>query len=79
MKRVTRKVKCRYGVEYEVTFEDTQMGAIERGFNLMNHCCCWVCHNKECKEPRNEPINGCEEVCEIWGARNPWWCKKGEK
>lgn len=62
-------VTCRYGVPYEVEFEGTK-SAIARSFDLMTRCCCWVCHNHNCKEPHNEIIENCYEVCEIWSKKH---------
>lgn len=59
-----RKIKCRYGVEYEVEFSGSK-GACARSLKLMECCCCWVCHNHDCKEPRNEIIEVCGEVCTL--------------
>lgn len=58
-------VTCRYGITYDVEFIGTK-SSIARGCDLMTRCCCWVCHNHDCQEPRNEIIEGCHSVCEIW-------------
>ena len=63
------KVKCRYGVEYDVEFKGTR-GAIQRTVDLMTRCCCWVCHNRQCNQPRNEVLKDCGQVCEIWTRRH---------
>lgn len=63
--RKKRKVTCRYGITYEVEFEGS-IGAIERSFDSLTRCCCWVCHNHDCKEPRNEIIENCGHICELW-------------
>lgn len=60
-----RNVKCRYGVEYTVDPKGTE-GEIERFCDLMSRCCCWVCHNRECKQPRNEVIKDCQNVCDLF-------------
>ena len=58
-------VTCRYGITYDVEFIGTQ-AEIARGCQLMGRCCCWVCHNRDCKEPRNEVIKDCDKVCDIY-------------
>ena len=68
------KVTCRYGIEYSVTLKGSY-GAIYRTKDLLSRCCCWVCHNHDCKTPRNEKIDGCQESCELWGMR-PHPCEK---
>ena len=49
-------------------------GEIERGFQHCEDCCCWTCFNHDCKEPRNEIIPNCGEICEIWTKQH--YCKK---
>lgn len=61
----TKPVTCRYGVTYIATFNGSK-GAIERGFDLMTRCCCWVCTNIDCKDPRNEKLENCGKVCELY-------------
>ena len=56
---------CRYGVTYTTEWKGSY-GAIWRGWDLMQRCCCWVCHNHNCKEPRNEVIENCDNACELW-------------
>ena len=67
------KVTCRYGVEYEVEFFGTR-GACLRSVDLMKRCCCWVCHNRRCNEPRNEVLKDCNQVCELWTKQH--YCEK---
>lgn len=69
-----RTVTCRYGVEYIQEFCGTR-AAIERSFALMARCCCWVCHNHECKEPHNEVIPDCGNACELW-TKTPYCVQK---
>lgn len=73
-----KKVTCRYGVTYEVKAYGTR-GEQERLFNLLEECCCWVCHNHNCKKPRNEKLEGCENVCELWSSDKVPFCKTGWK
>lgn len=61
----TKEVTCRYGVTYLVMFRGTKE-EIAHNFDLMTKCCCWVCHNHECTEPRNEVFSECGKVCELW-------------
>ena len=69
-----KKVTCRYGVEYELKASGTT-GEFLRLFELMTRCCCWVCHNRACKTPRNEVVEECHENCKLW--TNMPYCKKG--
>ncbi len=69
-----KKVKCRYGVEYIVDGVSGTKGECERFFGLMGRCCCWVCHNYDCKEPRNEILSDCNNVCDLW-TKTPF-CKE---
>lgn len=66
-------VTCRYGISYEVEFKGTK-GEIWRGFNHCETCCCWTCYNYDCKEPRNEIIKDCFNICEIWTKKH--YCEK---
>lgn len=61
----TCTVTCRYGITYDVEFIGTK-AEITRGCQLMEKCCCWVCHNHKCKEPKNEILKDCDKVCDIW-------------
>ena len=63
----TQEVTCRYGITYKTTFEGSK-GAIWRSFDHCTRCCCWTCFNYDCKEPRNEILPGCCNVCEIWSG-----------
>lgn len=72
----TKEVTCRYGVTYKATFSGSP-GAVARTFDLMTRCCCWVCHNHDCKEPRNEKLNDCANVCELWWKIHP--CDRKEE
>lgn len=65
----TRNVTCRYGVSYPVMFKGDK-GAVERGFDLMSRCCCWICHNLKCENPRNEKLPDCNLVCELWTKKH---------
>ena len=72
-----KKVTCRYGVTYKATFSGSS-GAVARTFDLMTRCCCWVCHNHDCKPPitRNEILEDCGEVCKIFSGSNSTYCRK---
>ena len=56
---------CRYGVKYECGWTGTY-GELWRAWDLTRRCCCWVCHNYDCKEPRNEIIKDCNHNCDLW-------------
>ena len=76
---MTKKVKCRYGVEYKVTANGSR-GAQARLFDLLGRCCCWVCHNHECKKPRNEKLwPDCGRVCELWVSDKVPFCEAKRK
>lgn len=69
-----KEVTCRYGVTYKLDAIGPTEGSIIRLFDLMTHCCCWVCHNRDCKYPKNEIVSDCNNVCEIY-TKIPY-CKK---
>lgn len=66
---------CRYGITYTTKWNG-YYGTIWRSWNLMRRCCCWVCHNHDCKEPRNEIIKNCGNSCELWSKIH--YCEKKE-
>ena len=72
---MTKTVKCRYGVEYELTANGSH-GACKRLFDLMTHCCCFVCHNHDCKEPRDEKIENCDKDCELFNSEKAPFCER---
>ncbi len=72
---MTKNVKCRYGVEYKLTANGSS-GACKRLFDLMTHCCCFVCHNHDCKEPRDEKIENCGNVCELFNSKKAPFCER---
>lgn len=61
MKKQT--VTCRYGVTYKYEAQGSK-GQLFRLKTLLENCCCWVCHNHDCKEPRNEQIPDCDPEME---------------
>lgn len=67
--KIKKTITCRYGISYEVEFKGTK-GEIIRGFNHCEKCCCWTCYNHDCKEPRNEIIQNCGHICEIWTKKH---------
>jgi len=67
--RKKKIITCRYGISYEVEFKGS-IGAIERSFDSLTRCCCWVCHNHDCKEPRNEILENCGHICELWTKKH---------
>ena len=66
------KVRCRHGVEY-FTKANGSYAAICRLIKTLENCCCYVCHNRKCKQGRigkQECKNECElftknKYCEI--------------
>ncbi len=67
--RKKKIVTCRYGISYEVEFKGTN-GEITRGFDHCEKCCCWTCYNHDCKEPRNEILENCGHICELWTKKH---------
>jgi hypothetical protein len=67
--RKKKIVTCRYGISYEVEFKGTN-GEIVRGFDHCEKCCCWTCYNHDCKEPRNEILENCGHICELWTKKH---------
>ena len=62
---MNKRIKCRYGIEYTTNVNGTK-GEIFRFCDLMSKCCCWVCHNHDCNEPRNEIIKDCNVMCDLF-------------
>lgn len=62
---MTKRVKCRYGKTYAIDVYGSR-GEQARLVNLLEKCCCWVCHNRTCTTPRNEKIAHCGKICELW-------------
>ena len=57
-----KRITCRYGVKYTVPCEGTS-GEKRRLAEMLSKCCCFVCYNRLCKEPRDERLEGCQKVC----------------
>lgn len=66
-------VTCKYGITYDVEFIGSK-AEIERGCDAMTKCCCWVCHNQDCKNPKNEILENCQYLCELWTKKH--YCGK---
>lgn len=73
---MTKTITCRYGVTYKCEAKGTR-GELARLWHLLSECCCWVCHNRQCKTPRNEVVDGCGEICGLW-TKTPWCKKEGD-
>ena len=71
-----KEVKCRYGVTYKIDVKGSY-GEKERFYDMMSHCCCWVCHNHECKEPRNEILLDCKKECDLFTDKP--YCEREKK
>ena len=69
-RKVNFDVTCRYGITYNVELHGSE-GAKQRTVDMLSKCCCFVCHNHDCKEPRNERVS-CQFQCYLYGAKNPW-------
>ena len=52
-------VTCRYGVTYEYEVRGSY-GQKVRFNNYLKICCCFCCQNHDCKEPRDERLNECD-------------------
>lgn len=70
-----RKVTCRYGIEYSVEIKGTR-GVAWRTIDMLSKCCCFVCYNHDCKEPKDEIIP-CHNECLLFSKRT--FCGKEEK
>lgn len=69
MKR-TANITCRYGVTYACTANGSY-GETWRLFDMLSRCCCYVCHNRDCKEPRNRKLRNCNRDCQLY-TRTPY-------
>lgn len=69
-RKVNYEVTCRYGITYNVELHGSA-GAKQRTADMLGKCCCWVCHNHNCKEPRNERVS-CAMECFMYGAKSAW-------
>ena len=58
-------ITCRYGKTYSVRLEGSQ-GAKHRTIQMLQNCCCWVCYNRSCAQPKNEILPDCQNVCELY-------------
>ena len=67
------RVKCRYGVEYELEAA-SRGGPVRRLLDLLTSCCCFVCHNRGGTEPRDEKIENCGNVCELFNSEKAPFC-----
>ena len=76
MAKVKFPITCRYGIQYEVELHGSQ-GAKARTVDMLNKCCCFVCHNHDCKEPRDEKIPNCGHVCSFYTDKP--YCKRAKK
>lgn len=75
-RKVNFDMTCRYGITYNVELHGSE-GAKWRTIDMLGKCCCFVCHNHDCKEPRDERIP-CSMWCQIYGAKTHW-CEETKK
>ena len=61
----TQEVTCRYGVTYKATFLGSK-GEVERSFDNLTRCCCWMCRNHDCTKPENQIIPECGDICRVY-------------
>lgn len=64
-----KNIKCRYGINYDVDLKGSK-GAIARTANMLEKCCCFVCHNHNCDKPYDEKIE-CHNECELYFKNKP--------
>lgn len=69
------KVKCRHGVEYSLLARGTQ-GEVRRLKEMLSNCCCYVCHNRECKQGRIGKQE-CKNECELFTKNK--YCERKEE
>lgn len=69
-----KTITCRYGVKYTVKTMGNR-GAQRKLWDLLGRCCCWVCHNRHCEEPKDEILPDCKEICTAFYTKTPY-CKK---
>ena len=65
----TIQVKCRHGVTYSIEVKGTK-GSIFRLKQMLEDCCCYVCHNHNCATAR-EGKQDCRKQCEFY-TRTPY-------
>ncbi len=58
-------VTCRYGVNYKIELKGNK-ATIGRTIDMLSKCCCFVCFNHNCKHPKDEKIDGCKNICELF-------------
>ena len=66
------EIKCRRGVTYSIEAKGSK-GSIFRLKNMLEDCCCYVCHNHSC----SNVIDGkqkCNKECELYTTVP--FCKK---
>ena len=68
-------VTCRYGKIYSVRLQGRNAEKI-RTIRMLERCCCWVCYNRGCQQPKNEALPDCNTVCELF-TRTPY-CQRDE-
>lgn len=72
-RKVKFDVTCRYGITYNVELHGSE-GAKLRTLDMLKECCCFVCHNHDCKEPRDEQLLSCKKECQFYTDKP--YCKK---
>lgn len=74
-------VTCRYGITYTYNVTSGSKGARARLNELLSNCCCFVCHNHDCAEPRDERLDICDTMephllkCSIY-TKSPYCLRK---
>lgn len=58
------EIKCRHGVTYKVEFSGSK-AAIARTIKMLENCCCYVCYNRDCIQPRTGKQE-CKNECELY-------------
>ena len=68
------EIKCRRGVTYSIEAKGSK-GSIFRLKNMLENCCCYVCHNHNCSNVI-EGKQKCNKECELY-TTVPFCKKKG--
>lgn len=66
------EIKCRRGVTYSIEAKGSK-GSIFRLKNMLEDCCCYVCHNHSCSNVI-EGKQKCNKECELYTTVP--FCKK---
>lgn len=71
-------ITCRYGKTYSVRLEGRNAEKI-RAILMLQECCCWVCYNRSCAQPKNEILPDCQNVCKLFFKKAPCGIEQEDK